>query len=268
MKTIAQIFAISKINIKMITRYTSAVWANVFVNILQVAIFYHIWMAIYGENISINGISKSQMVTYIVLSRLIYINGIVSWGVNQWITDIIKDGQISIELLRPMDFQLLSYARRIGVLIFSMFLYGTPAVLIFVVFLDISYPSDFLTILLFIISFILAMSINFFVEFAIGLIGFFTNNGWGLQILKEGLFSFLSGALIPIVLMPGWMQPVINLLPFKDIIYTPLSIYLGIVDGKTGLHLILNQFYWVILLLILSRAMYNILIKKITVQGG
>lgn len=268
MKIFSKIFAISKINIKMITRYTSAVWANVFVNILQVIIFYYIWMAIYGENISINGISKTQMITYIVLSRLIYINGIVSWGSNQWITDIIKDGQICVELLRPMDFQLLAYSKRIGVLIFSMVLYGTPAIVVFLVFLNISFPSDILTLLLFLISFVLAMSINFFVEFAIGLLGFYTNNGWGLQILKEGLFSFLSGALIPIILMPDWMQSVVNLLPFKDIIYTPLSIYLGIVDVKVGLHLIFNQIYWGVLLLILSRVMYKILIRKITVQGG
>lgn len=268
MDIIKKIWGLFCINIKVVTRYPAAIWANVFVNILQVVILYYIWMAVYGENVSIFGVNKLQMITYIVLSRLIYINGIVSWGINQWMTDIIKDGQISIELLRPIDFQLLAYARRIGVLIFSMLIYGTPAIIIFLLFINIFFPLNIITLVLFFISFMLAMTINFFIEFMIGLFGFYTNNGWGLQILKEGLFSFFSGALIPVIFMPKWIQSIVNMLPFKDIIYTPLSIYIELYNEKQSINLILNQIIWVIILFCFSRILYRLLLRKITVQGG
>ncbi|MCX7922844.1 MAG: ABC-2 family transporter protein [Clostridia bacterium] len=263
-----KMLAIANINIKVILVYVSAVWANVFVNILQVVILYYIWMAVYGGQTQLHGISKSQIVTYVIISRIIFINGIVSWGINQWISDIIKDGQISIEMLRPIDFQLMTYARRIGVLVFSMILYGVPVIVVSKILFGISLPATFNSGVLFIISFLLAMTINFLVEFFIGLIGFYTTNGWGLQVFKEALLSFLSGALIPIAFFPGWIRQIADFLPFKDIVYTPITIYLGNTSGEQAIKSLLFQFMWVVVLLLCTRIFYTTAIKKVTVQGG
>ena len=70
--------------------------------IIDVTVFYFIWTAIYsGENIFV-GITYSQIITYIILARLLY--HLFSWGMNQEISKIIRNGDITIELIRPLRF--------------------------------------------------------------------------------------------------------------------------------------------------------------------
>ena len=70
--------------------------------LVDVMVFYSIWKAIYnGENI-FTGISYSQIITYIIVARLLY--HLFSWGINGEISKIIKNGDITIELIRPVRF--------------------------------------------------------------------------------------------------------------------------------------------------------------------
>lgn len=70
--------------------------------IVDVMVFYFIWKAIYnGENIFV-GITYSQIITYIIVARLLYY--LFSWGINAEISKIIKNGDITIELIRPIRF--------------------------------------------------------------------------------------------------------------------------------------------------------------------
>ena len=70
--------------------------------LVDILVFYHIWKAIYnGQNI-FSGIGYSQIITYIILARIIY--HLLAWGINAEISKIIKNGDITIELVRPIRF--------------------------------------------------------------------------------------------------------------------------------------------------------------------
>jgi len=61
----------------------------------------------------------------------------------------------------------------------------------------------------------------------VGIGAFYTTSTWGLQCFKQALMAFFSGALIPIELMPTGLEVASNLMPFKSMIYFPISIFLG-----------------------------------------
>lgn len=257
---------IMKISAKKFTAYVSHAWASILVNILQIIVYYYIWMAVYGGKTEINGISKSQIVTYIILSK--FLMGRLTFGANSQISRLIENGDIGIQLLKPVDIQLYFYFVRIGDFISSIVFEGIPVIVVSVMLFGFQLPKNISNIFCFFISLILAISISYIIEFSIGIMTFYTTNGLGLQGLKVAFISFFSGALIPLDFLPNTLKQIIEVLPFKDIVYTPISIYLNVLTPIEMIKAIIVQGFWLITLFIISKVFYSIAIKKVIVQGG
>lgn len=257
---------IIKINMKTILAYPTTAWGALVTTTLQVFVFYYIWMAIYKEDSIINGISREQIITYIILSRVIYTQ--ITWGFIPKIGSKIHAGGIIMDMLKPIDFQLYMYLGRLGDFIAFAAMTATPVLIICGFSLGMQPPASPLVLIYFFLSLFFAMTISFFVEFWIGLLTFYTNFSWGLQTFQESLVALFSGALIPLSFFPHWLLVITNLLPFKEMSYSPVAIYLGLIQGNEIYKTLGFQFAWVIALMILSRLFYSFVIRKITVQGG
>lgn len=262
----AKISEIIKINMKTVLAYPTTAWGAFFTTLLQIFVFYYIWMAIYKEDSIINGVSKEQIITYIILSRIIYTQ--ITWGFIPKIGNKIHHGGIIMDLLKPIDFQFFMYLGRIGDFISFATLTAIPLLIVCGLTLGIQAPLSPMTLFYFILSMLMAMTISFFVEFWIGLLTFYTNFSWGLQTFQESLVALFSGALIPLTFFPHWLLTITNLLPFKEMSYSPVAIYLGLIKGSEIYSTLVFQFIWMIALMILSRLFYSFAIKRITVQGG
>lgn len=266
MWTLRKVFTLAAMGMKTTLAYAASVWASVVVNILQIVVFYYIWVAVYSDKTELNGITLNQMITYVILSRILFMG--ISWGVNQWMAQQIQTGAISMELLRPVDYQLVMYSVRIGDFVMFILLNGLPVLLISIFMFGINGPSSILNAILFITSILMAITVAFFIEYMVGILSFYTTNGWGLQVLKEAVMNFFSGAIVPLAFFPELLKNIVSVLPFKDMVYTPISIYLGLIQGNDIYKALLFQLVWVILLWFLSRLFFKKAIKRIVVQGG
>jgi len=246
-KIFFKFYAVIKIKIKTALTYVASLWLTIITGIMQITIFFYIWKAIYADNTTLNNISYTQIIAYIILSKILWTQ--IEFGINLHISDLIYNGAISIELLRPIDFQLYLYASRIGDFISFFLINAIPVLTVSIFFFGFPAPFGFINFLLFIISVFCGMTISFIVEFVIGLLSFYTSNGWGLQTLKAALIAFLTCALIPPEFLPDILKKIILFLPFKDIIYTPISIYIGLKSGQAAALAVVIQFLWIVLLL-------------------
>lgn len=262
----SKIAEIIKISIKVDFAYLADAWGAFVTTCFQIFVFYYIWMAVYKFDSSINGISKDQIITYLILSRVIYTQ--ITYGFIPKLGRIIQTGAISMELLRPMNFMWLMFWERIGDLIAFSSMTAIPVLLICGLTLGIDAPKDLFTSICFLISLILALSISFFFDFFVGLLTFYTNYSWGLQTFQEAFISLFSGALIPISFFPDWLKTVANFLPFQQMSYSPVSIYLGIVKGNHVFELLGIQVMWFCIMLVFAHLFYSFAIKKVTIQGG
>lgn len=260
-----KILEIISISIKNSLIYIADTWSSIAVSIIEVIVFYFVWMAVYGYNSTLHGIDKAQIITYIILSRIIYMQ--IGWGLNLWVSNLIQTGQISIELLKPLDFQSYTFFIRIGEFLSSFSRQSIPALIASSLLLGILPPYSVASGILFIISLLMAVMIASLIEFGVGLIAFYTASGWGLQITKYAVIAFFSGALVPISFFPQWLNTIVNYLPFKDMLYTPISIYLGLA-GDNLIKTLLVQLLWIVILFLLTRFFFYIAIRKVTVQGG
>jgi ABC-2 type transport system permease protein len=262
MKFCAKILEYIKMGIKANLAYTAFTWASIAANLVQITVFYFIWISIYGDKTYINGISKTQIVTYIILSRIIYSQ--VSFGSNLYIADRVQSGEIAIDMLVPLNFRLLNYVIRMGDFIFYIFSQAIPAVFISFVFFGLSGPVSIYAGIVFVLSLVMSVTMAFFIELILGMMAFYTSSGWGLQQIKVAIMGFFSGALVPVAFFPDWLKEIVNVLPFKDLVYTPIAVYLGILQEKA----LVSQLIWTIILFLISGAFYRLAIRKLTVQGG
>jgi ABC-2 type transport system permease protein len=82
------------------------------------------------------------------------------------------------------------------------------------------------------------------------------------------MVAFFSGMLIPLSLMPSWLQGLSWAMPFVHFTTTPASIYLGRVDTAGALGLIAAQTAWAVGLWVIARLLWWRLVKKVTIHGG
>lgn len=266
MKLLSKTSEIAKMILKQGFTYAGFTWASMAVNLFGIIVTYYVWMAVYGGKTVMHGISRDQMVSYIILAGVL-LSG-VQFGLNLYISEIIQNGQVAMDMLRPVDFQLSLFSARIGGFISFLIVQCIPVFALASLLFGMSLPKNATSALLFLVSLAMAIIITFFIEFIIGLIAFYTNSVWGLQHMKDAVLFFSTGALIPIAFFPDWLQTIVLALPFKDMVYTPVAIYMGLLSGEQALKALLFQFVWLAVLMVCSRVFFHIAIKKITVQGG
>lgn len=159
------------------------------------------------------------------------------------------------------------YFFRIGKLITEIVSWTIP-IFIGAIILGLIKLPTLSSFLLFILSILGAVTVSYFVEFIIGILTFYTVSSWGLQCFKQAIVTFFSGSLVPIVMMPAVLQNISHALPFQSMVSFPVSIYLEKLSYTEIIYGYANQFFWIIVLALISKIIYTVAIKKVTIAGG
>ncbi len=115
---------------------------------------------------------------------------------------------------------------------------------------------------------ILGRSVLYFFDWIFACLAFYCTETWGLSVVRVGVATFFSGALVPLAMMPDWLQRVAAALPFAQALAVPVSLLSGITPVADAPRVWLVQLIWLAAMFVLSRLVFDIAIRKITVQGG
>ena len=262
---INKILAIAKQNAKEGLYYRFDLLLYIFNFIIEITVYVFIWLAIYNKGNQILGMTFEQVTTYYIL--VVSLNPIISWGINETMGNAIREGEILRELLNPISYFNYYFGIRIGELIESIIV-GIITFIICALLFGVLLPSNLLNFILFIIVISLSVVVVYFFELIIGTSAFYTNSIWGVEVFKRAILSIFSGMIAPISLFPEFLQKIANMLPFKDCIYTPISIYFGELNNIEIIQVILKQFIWIFILYIIAKILFNKAVKNVTVNGG
>ena len=213
----------------------------------------------------IQGINFEQITTYYVL--VVSLSPIISWGVNETIGKAIREGEILRELLNPVSYFTYYFGIRVGELFYSV-LVGILTFGICAVLFNILLPQSLLNMLFFIIIVFLSVITVYFFEILLGMTAFYTDSIWGIEILKRSILHIFSGMIAPIELFPEWLQKILDILPFKDFIYTLINIYFGKLSNIEILGVILKLCIWIAIFYVIAKIVFKKAIKNITINGG
>ena len=89
------------------------------VQVITLVIFVNFWKAVYGTQETLGGLVLPQMLNYVILARLFAEAAFVPSAVYEF-GDLMREGRVGIELLRPLDFQFASYVRNVAQLLVGL----------------------------------------------------------------------------------------------------------------------------------------------------
>lgn len=80
--------------------------------------------------------------------------------------------------------------------------------------------------------------------------------------------EFLAGMVIPVPLMPAWLQSIVYVFPFRWTADFPFRVYSGHIPKEEALIGIAIQLVWIIVLVGLGRLAMAKALRRVVVQGG
>jgi ABC-2 type transport system permease protein len=251
---------------KMMLAYSIWVWMELLVQSMGLVIFVAFWTAVYADQATIGGLDLDQTLKYIILARIfaplaMNTNMVFRFGT------MLREGQIGIELLRPVDFQAANYSVSIAFILTDLVM-QIPLAIVGWLLYRFQLPTDPWVWTAFIISALLGNAYVFFFDWILGCAAFFITETWGLSVLRFAIAGFFSGALIPLAMMPDWLRVIATVLPFSQALYVPVGLLSGILPVSDAPTIWLGQIAGILVLGFLSRQVFRLSVRKVTVQGG
>ena len=250
---------------KLFMAYQIWFWVGLVLSVISMAILVFFWKAVYGDTSEIAGLQLNQTLQYILLAfifRPLTDNDLVwDFGSN------LREGTIVHHLLRPINFQGMNYAQNLGTLVTRLTL-NIPMAVVAVLLFGLRFPHDIATWAAFLVSAMLGFTVMFFFNWFLACFTFYTTEIWGLGVLIEGMTFFLSGALVPIVMMPARLQNIVMAVPFAQALGVPISLLTGITPLSDAPQVWLTQIIWIFAMWLISTLFFRVAVRKITVQGG
>jgi len=257
--------ALANMQFKQYNIYKSNFYLWTLNRLVEVVVYIFVWQAIYNQTATNGGFELSQMITYYIL--VASISSFACWGINEDMAYSIRSGNINKELLNPISYFKYYFGMNLGEMAFAIVV-GFATFIICSIFWTVTLPVNIGYFIMFFIVMILGIPVTFFLQMIVGTVGFYSSSIWGMQILRKAVISIFSGMIAPITLFPTWFQKLSNILPFKDLIYTPINIWLGQISVSDILFITVKLIIWGILLYFIAKTFFNHAVKKITINGG
>ncbi len=237
-------------------------------NLLYLIVVYFLWKAIYasaGTDV-VNGMTFSDTLIYLVLATALYafMEMYIVWMMGR----DIQSGKIVLDLLKPMEYRRYMFWSYSGSFVINFFLTFLPTFIVVTIVTGGAIHLG-LNLLLFVVSVVMAVSINYSFDFLVGTICLYSESIWGINIMKQVIVLLLSGATIPLAFFPEPLKTIVSYLPFQAVYNTPLSLLLNKnPDWQTILISLGTQAAWVVAMYIITKIFWKISIRQITVNGG
>ena len=281
MKRMAKLFKLylpfAKAGIQSDLAYKAQTFMWLFISFVDVFFVVFLYHAIYrnspdGLDSVINGFTFYVMVLYMITSfvfSFVVNGGDTSWNIY---TDIME-GTISSTLTKPVSYRLRHLFTYLGRFVLQLGIIVLPLfIIVYSVFYGFGFiafePLTLLTdVVPFFVLMLLAGLINDAISYFTGLMTFYTQHMFGINLFRNAVQGFLSGSMLPLAYM-GLFGVVCSYTPFAFLNSTPVLTVMGKNSIQMTLAFIGIALAWVAVLELINHLVFRHCIKKLTVSGG
>lgn len=247
---------IGKVSVKTQITYRFDVLVGSFMPFIRVFLAYFLWRTLFTGKTEMGGMTFSMMLTYYIvcafIQRLEQSNGMVWEYAGE-----IREGRFSKYLVKPVSplghFFFSSLGKTLYILLFTLLAVGG---VILVFNRQFIFPASVGNLLLSVTIAFLGLIVMIILNYLTALLAFKFTDITGWHLLKGNIVEFLSGSLLPLSLLPVWMQETMRFFPFYYMQYLPASLYLGL-RTEEALPGILVMIFWILALWGLAEVTYN-----------
>lgn len=234
-------------------------WLGILSGLIWFVLYAGIWTALLrGDPEAL----QRQMIYVIANQFLGELHFLPTWEISMK----FRQGDVGLELIKPVALPLRILADFLGRSLFRLVRAVPVYVLIWVAFkLPAPEPGR---VLLFVLAGLFAWVITASLQVSLTLIAL-----WTVQFDEaEQLFgianSLLSGSLIPLYYLPGWVGNIAKFLPFAGIYFVPSAILAGTLGGADLVQAMGLQVLWAVVGSGVLTAMWRAGSSKLVMQGG
>ena len=267
----------SKAGVKIELAYKAQLVMWIIISFVEVFFVVFLYQAIYrnspdGLSSVINGFSFYDMILYMLTS--FFFSFIMGAGDTSYdIYTDIREGTIANTLTKPVSYRLRHLFTYFGVLVFDWLVVVLPFLtIIYGIFigtglLKVAAIDFIINILLFIVFSIISGFINNAISYFVGLMVFYTDHLFGLNMARNAIQGFLGGQMLPLAYM-GKLGVVFSFTPFAFMNSIPVLVIMGKMDIMQSLLYILIAFIWIAVIEIANHLIFKNALEKLAVQGG
>lgn len=270
-KVIKRYFPFLRAGVQTLLVYRMNFFGFIIGGLIYCFVMFYLWKAVFSANGggSFMGFSMADMVVYLFLSNTT--SQLTHSSVSNEIGEEIRDGSISMRLVKPVNTDLSYLFSELGSLMLKLLILLFPVLCgleIYCFCITGSVMFNGLNLMFFLVSAFLAYMISFRVNLCFGFVAFYVKNLWGMNILKNSLIGFLSGSLIPLAFMPEGLRLCLEYMPFASMGYTPVMLYMGKYSPQEAAFRFGLQLFWLVVLYGISKLIWRGAIRRLSVQGG
>ncbi len=242
---------------------------GVFWALIEIIVFMVFYEHADNSAYSMNGLTLSQVITYVWVAQMMV--PLQPMSIDGDLLSQITSGNVGIALCRPLKLYDHWFAHtaagRLGVFWMRAALILLTGILM-PASIRLTPPVSAYGFILFVLSaagaFLLCTAYGMLVT-AVRL-----NITWGegptyMMLLLSGV---LSGGYLPLQLWPDALQKVLLYQPFAGYLDIPVRLYVGSMDARQGMLAILLQFAWVLVFVVIGKALMERKLKTLIIQGG
>ena len=281
MKNIKNFFSryipFSVAGIKGFLSYKAQIFMWLIISFLEVLFVVFLYHTIYRNSVGgvssvINGFTFYEMVLYMITSFIfsfVVYQSDTSWNIFQ----DIKEGTIVNTLTKPVSYRLRHLFTCFGTTFVGLLVVMLPlTIIVYIIFISFSFVEmsivNFIfNFLLFNVFAIIAMIINDGISYTLGLLTFFTEHMFGLNLFRNSIQGFLSGQLLPLSYM-GIFGVIFSFMPFAFMNSTPVLIMMGKLNISSIFMYLGIGVLWILVIEFFNHLLFKYCIKRVSVQGG
>ena len=263
MKSYLSVF---RMRLKMELQYRGAMIGGIICQIFFGLILIALYRALYAARPQT--MPLSHVVTYVWLQQAFFRMLLAS---DPDLMDKIRTGSIAYDLCRPVNLYGFYYTRSLAQKLTGSLMRAVP-MLLFAVLLPegwgISPPASAGGLLCAIAALILGLLCVSAMENITMGFTMITLDSRGLQAMMNLLMMILCGNILPLTLFPDSWQKALTLLPYAQMLDTPIRLYTGDYTPSAAPRVLAIQLGWVLLLVFLGLRLWQRNQRRLTVQGG
>ncbi|MFJ9151991.1 ABC transporter permease [Streptomyces sp. NPDC102270] len=226
------------------------------------------WRGFYQASGGTQSMAATQTVSYAVLAVLVtQTGGIDRMFSRDSMVQHLQRGTILYWLVRPIPPRRYYALRAIGDRAYGL-AWGTIGYIACRYTGVIAAPVSASTAVIAFGSFALGCVTLYYLNQILDLICFWTMMNTNALNIYQFVMSLMSGAIAPLWLFPKWFREVNELLPFQNVLNTPLSVYVGRTSASAAVPLIGVQLLWIVILMTLTRLMWRRAESSTAIEGG
>lgn len=256
--------ALMRYNFKQQFAYRASLYLNILGSIIRIYIQVCIWQALLRVGATVEQ-TVEELVTYTVMAFLI--NTCTSNDTAHALAAKVKSGSIALDLIRPMPLKWYLFYQQLSGNVFYLIFGGVPVMLFALIMWRMELPG-ISEVLFGLVSVALAVLLTFFFQYMVGLLVFWLKDVTYTSMITGGVVELFSGSMLPLWFYPEGFLKVCELLPFRFMVFEPISVFLGEYHAMECLEIIGMQLFWVVLLGLAGDLIWKKVQKNITIQGG